>query len=155
LVELARLEAGRELRNLSPFDAAALVRDTCNMFQPGAVERRLFLRVDVPPALPVNGDHVKVQRIIQNLLLNALKYTEQGGIQVSVTSASSNVVPSWELQIQDTGVGMADRSSPAIARVLRSASQELHSQAAVVDDLEAPPTLPSLSSRVPRALGEG
>jgi signal transduction histidine kinase len=158
LIELARLESGRERRKITPMDAAILVREVCEEMQPLAAERHLFLHIDSPASLAVEGDAVKVRRIIQNLVQNALKYTAEGGVKVSVTPGSSARVESWELQVQDTGVGIAERSSSAIANVLRATTTESAEEEGVASQ-QSPagiPTLESLSSDTPSsAFGEG
>lgn len=83
LMQLARLEAGREKLTVAPFDAARVVLELCNTTRPRVSARGLYLETDGPPSLPVEGDANKVRRTLQNLLLNALKYTETGGITVS------------------------------------------------------------------------
>jgi len=102
LTELARLEAGREIREISAFDAAALVAGLGDAHRPGAVERSLFLDVEGPSELFVDGDSSKVRRLLQNLLLNALKYTEHGGVTLSCGVEDE----SWWLMIKDTGPGL-------------------------------------------------
>lgn len=82
LMTLARLEAGQEQRSLSLFDAALLLADFCTTSLPLAESQGLYLTADGPQSLLVEGDRIKVQRILQNLLLNALKYTQQGGVTV-------------------------------------------------------------------------
>src|SRR5215469_16430492 len=72
LLDLSRLEAGEERRNLSHFDAAMLLRQYCDSVRPLAIERNLFLRAEGPQTLSVEGDPAKIQRIAQNLILNAL-----------------------------------------------------------------------------------
>ena len=154
LIELSRLEAGHERRKLSTLDLPPLIREVCNAFEPLAANRGLFLKVDVPPTLTVETDAVKVRRIVQNLLINALKYTEAGGAVVSVTDSTVANKPSWELRVQDTGVGMTERASPAITQVLRIATAE----AAVISPSEdfSAETLPSLSTHAPpSSSGEG
>jgi nitrogen-specific signal transduction histidine kinase len=91
LLSLARLEAGREQRELSTFDAAALLRDFCTASQSAATERGLSLEMDGPRAMPVQGDRTKVLRIVQNLLLNALKYTQRGGVIVTWGSTAPEI----------------------------------------------------------------
>jgi signal transduction histidine kinase len=157
LIELARLESGRERRKIAAFDVATLIREVCEEMQPLAAERHLFLHIDIPGSLSVEGDAVKIRRIAQNLLHNALKYTAEGGVKVSAAAGHSGKVESWELQVQDTGVGIAERSSSAIAKVLRVTTAESAGESATVQEREsAIPTLASLSSETPAsAFGEG
>jgi signal transduction histidine kinase len=105
LIELARLEAGREQRNVARFDARAEIGGLCDSLQPLGASRRLSLKFDAPEVLWVEGDAVKVRRIAQNLILNALKYTEAGGVRVSCSEVMEGEAPRWVLTVQDTGVG--------------------------------------------------
>jgi signal transduction histidine kinase len=157
LIELARLESGRERRKIAAFDVATLIREVCEEMQPLAAERHLFLHIDIAGSLPVEGDAVKIRRIAQNLLHNALKYTAEGGVKVSAVAGHSGKVESWELQVQDTGVGIAERSSSAIAKVLRVTTAESAGESATGQERESTiPTLASLSSDTPAsAFGEG
>lgn len=102
LTELARLEAGRERREISTFDAVALVTELANVNRPIADGRGLFLEVRGPSTLSVDGDPVKLRRLLQNLLLNGLKYTRQGGVSLSVGVEPEN----WWVMIKDTGPGL-------------------------------------------------
>jgi len=102
LKELARLEAGRETRTISEFDAAALVNELGQANRPLAEAKGLFLEVRGLDTLPVSGDPGKTRRLLQNLLLNAVKYTEQGGVAVSLGREED----SWWLMVKDTGPGM-------------------------------------------------
>jgi signal transduction histidine kinase len=112
LKELARLEAGRETLEVSEFDAVALVVELGNTNRPIADGRGLFLEVRGVRTLLVQGDPTKVRRLLQNLLLNALKYTEQGGVTLSVGEEDDN----WWLMIKDTGPGM--RAGPGAPMVV-------------------------------------
>ncbi|WP_414660927.1 sensor histidine kinase [Horticoccus sp. 23ND18S-11] len=111
LTELARLEAGRERRDLSTFDAGSLVAELCDAQRPIADDRGLFLEVQGPRELSVEGDPAKVRRLLQNLLQNALKYTERGGVVVSLGEEAEN----WWLMVKDTGPGLqAGPSAPMV-----------------------------------------
>jgi signal transduction histidine kinase len=111
LMELARLEAGQEHRDVAPFDASLLVRELCEVKMPVARERGLYLHAEGPPALPVSGDINKVRRLLQNLVLNALKYTQVGGVTVSWAEEKE----SWWLMVKDTGPGiLAGPGAPMI-----------------------------------------
>ena len=112
LMDLARLEAGQELREVSTFDAAKLLQELCSTTHPVAVERKLFLKTAGPDTLSVQGDAGKVRRLLQNLLFNALKYTERGGVTVSWGTEKEN----WWVIVKDTGPGlMAGPGAPIVA----------------------------------------
>jgi signal transduction histidine kinase len=118
LMDLARLEAGRERLQVKPFDAAALLRNLVEAAQPLARERNLFLNGDGPDQLLVMGDQTKVDRIVQNLLTNSLKSTNKG--QVSVSWSRENQFR-WMLSIQDTGPGLSAGSALWLSDQLRPA----------------------------------
>lgn len=102
LTELARLESGKETRVISPFDAGVLVTELGEANRPVADSRGLFLKVEGPSQLAVEGDPAKVRRLLQNLLLNALKYTECGGVTLTLGVENE----SWWLMVKDTGPGL-------------------------------------------------
>lgn len=103
---LARLQAGEERRNVAPFDAAALLSDLCQGLQSLAEERNLSLRFSGPPVFDVEGDAVKTRRIAQNLVLNALAYTRQGGVELGWGEAPGGDGRRWVLTLKDTGPGL-------------------------------------------------
>ena len=153
LIELARLEAGREQLSVAPFDARSEIGELCDSLQPLATSRGLYLKFDAPPVLQVEGDCVKVRRIAQNLVLNALKYTEEGGVRVSCTEVAGGEVARWALCVQDTGVGLDAGALAPIAQVLSDATKEAHAVAREMTAAEGGsaalstvPTLPSGSA---------
>lgn len=106
VTSLARLEAGQERATIVPLDAATLIQQLCEGMRPLAEERQLYLRCEGPPTLAVNGDAVKIRRIAQNLILNALKYTREGGITVTWGDSDANDPKRWRLCVIDTGPGL-------------------------------------------------
>jgi signal transduction histidine kinase len=159
LTTLARLEAGQEKREVATFDAAAAIADLCANAESVAAVRQLFLVAEGPRPLPVEGDAVKTLRIAQNLLLNAIKYTERGGVKVTWEDAGRD---RWALCVQDTGPGFEHADVPPLAVALKEATEEAREveentaathQASV--QAAPAPTLPSRSSYRGPATGEG
>jgi signal transduction histidine kinase len=92
----------------------------CQNAQGLAASRGLALRAEGPAALQVEGDAVKVQRVAQNLLMNALKYTRQGSVTVTWgESDAGRDVPRWFLCVEDTGPGVDLAARPPILRALK------------------------------------
>jgi signal transduction histidine kinase len=126
LMDQARLEAGHERRQIVHFDAAALVKEFCDTTRALAAEKNLFLVAQGDTPLLVDGDPAKIQRILQNLVLNALKVTERGGVKVTWESREDEHRPQWALCIQDTGPGFRHGTATPIARVLKRATDDAH-----------------------------
>ena len=123
-MDLARLQAGHEHREVKGFDAATVLRELCERMQPMAEERGLFLKAEGPDTLPVEGDAVKAQRIAQNLLINALKYTPRGGVTVSWGDSRQNDAQRWMLCLTDTGPGFHAGPGAPMAGALEEATEE-------------------------------
>jgi signal transduction histidine kinase len=139
LMDLARLEAGQEYRRLRRFDAAATLHEFCDSIRPLAADRNLFLKAQGPGSLPVVGDSVKILRIAQNLVLNALKVTERGGVCVQWEARDDSGAQQWVLCIQDTGPGFQPQSSAApLENALRQATEESHELDASAGNRAAP-----------------
>ena len=124
VMSLTRLQAGQEQLHVKPFDAAPLLTELCESLQPLAVERGLFLKMDGPATLQVEGDAVKTRRIAQNLLLNALKYTQQGGVTATWGDSRKNDANRWMICVQDTGPGFHAGPGAPLAGALEEATEE-------------------------------
>src|SRR5690606_16819960 len=92
LLDFARIEAGRIEASYEPVDLAALTQDISSSFR-SAIERAgLRFVVDCPPlGEPVFVDREMWERIVLNLLSNALKFTFDGAIEVSLRAQESAV----------------------------------------------------------------
>ncbi|MEO6002402.1 MAG: HAMP domain-containing sensor histidine kinase [Opitutus sp.] len=157
LMDLARLEAGQERRTVGAFEAVALLQEFCAASQPLARERGLFLKFEGPAKLEVEGDAGKVRRIVQNLVFNALKYTEHGGVTVSV---GEEIADSWWLKIKDTGPGLLGGPGSPMAGDLKEATASARESDDRAADGESSHVLPSTApdaGRLPprQQAGEG
>lgn len=105
LFELARLEYGFVQPEAEPFAMADLVQDVFQKFELGAQERQVALQADIAPQLPpVHADLGLVERVLTNLLDNALRHTPPGG---TVTVLLAREGDALAVQVQDTGPGIA------------------------------------------------
>ncbi|HET7456782.1 MAG TPA: ATP-binding protein [Gemmatimonadaceae bacterium] len=104
ILTFARLDAGREEVRLEPVDVAALARETAALVEPIALTQGLTLDSVIEPALPaVKTDERRLRQILLNLLGNAVRYTERGGVRLEVARERHGV----RLTVSDTGIGIA------------------------------------------------
>jgi signal transduction histidine kinase len=163
VTDLARLQAGREQRHVESIDVSPIIQQLCEGIRPLAQQRRLFLRCNGPQGFAVDGDEVKIRRVAQNLILNAVKFTRAGGITVDWGNSSANDPKRWELCIKDTGPGIHGGSGEPLTQALEKAhEQSVTEKNAGTDDQEAPadifPADPRPTNETPvaaNATGEG
>jgi signal transduction histidine kinase len=124
VTSLARLEAGREHRQIEPIDISPIFQQLCEGIRPLAQHHRLSLRCEGPEGFAADGDAVKIRRIAQNLILNAVKYTREGGITVTWGDCGADDDNRWELRVVDTGPGIHSGSAEPLAQALGHASGE-------------------------------
>lgn len=111
LLLLSQAEAGHLLLQRAPLDLSAIVRDIVDEFQIPAEEAQVALTADAPSECVVEADRVQIERLLTNLLSNAMKYTRPGG-WAKVTVGSSGA---WaELTMEDSGIGIPADQLPHI-----------------------------------------
>ena len=124
MTELSRLRAGQERIRVASFDAGALLGEICDGFRGFAGERGLSLKSEGPRSFSVEGDANKVRRIAQNLLINALKYTERGGVTLSWGDSRADDPERWMVCVLDTGPGLHSGPGAPLAAALEEATDE-------------------------------
>ncbi|HYH95519.1 ATP-binding protein [Hyalangium sp.] len=111
LLDYSRLEAGRAKAKFQPVDLSSLTTQLVNHFESAARRAGLTLTVECPPlSEPVWVDIEAWQKVVFNLLSNALKYTFSGGVSVSLREQESQVL----LRVHDTGTGISPEELPHI-----------------------------------------
>jgi heavy metal sensor kinase len=104
ILTLARAEAGQIRMARAPVDVAALAASLVEQLEPVAAEKSIALTATPSPQAMVEGDAGWLQRLVLNLLDNAVKYTGRGGtIRVEVTQDG----PVVHCAVHDTGVGLS------------------------------------------------
>ncbi len=104
LFELARLESKEMKPDLEPFPLAELVQDVVQEFRFTAEQKNIDLRMALPDEVPlVSADIGLIQRVLQNLIQNGLKHTEEGGSVTITMAADPGRVA---VRVEDTGTGI-------------------------------------------------
>jgi len=115
VLEMAKIEAGRfQLENVA-FDLGGLIRDITEMLDIRAKEKGLRLLVDQSSRFPryVVGDQAHLRQVLINLVGNAVKFTEQGGVILRL-GVRENSTSHLLIEIEDTGPGIEPRDQQRV-----------------------------------------
>ena len=115
VLEMSKIEAGRTVLNPEPFNLHHLLQILKDMFQLRASAKEILLEFDIDPNLPhfVIGDRGKLRQVLINLLGNAIKFTQNGGVTLGVRVKSwHKTYPGEKLctlyfEVEDTGKGIS------------------------------------------------
>jgi PAS domain S-box-containing protein len=102
ILRLSSLESGKIQAENAGFDLAQTGRDVIAQLKPLADEKGLRLTLSAPEQLELESDEGKLKESLRNLVENAIKYTETGGIDVSVADRGDR----FEAEVRDTGIGL-------------------------------------------------
>jgi signal transduction histidine kinase/CheY-like chemotaxis protein/HPt (histidine-containing phosphotransfer) domain-containing protein len=114
ILDFSRLESGRMALEAAPFDLGAEARAVLATFGPAAHDKGLELGLDLPGGEPgwVVGDPLRLGQILTNLLGNAIKFTERGGVRLEVSASAAS--RAFAFAVRDTGIGIAPEAARRI-----------------------------------------
>ncbi len=109
VLDFSKIQAGELDRHDAPFDIEETMRKVLRLFRSKAAEKSIIVRLVCPDVLPkgLSGDVGRVRQILNNLISNALKFTDGGEVVVSVTPPQQNQ-SQWRFDVADTGIGIAE-----------------------------------------------
>ncbi|MEZ5445764.1 MAG: GAF domain-containing protein [Gammaproteobacteria bacterium] len=118
VLDLSKIEAGSFTLDLSDYAMKEIVQSAVTAVEALATEKRLALAVDVPPDLPAGkGDARRITEVLLNLIGNAIKFTETGGIRVGVGASDG----AFLVSVADTGPGVAQADQSRIFEAFQQA----------------------------------
>ena len=109
ILDISKIEAGKLRVESSPFELREVAERTMRMFALQARGKGLALELQLAPDLPdaLRGDHMRIGQVLTNLVGNAIKFTERGGVVLEVRKAGeSDGVVSVAFSVRDTGIGI-------------------------------------------------
>ncbi|MCD4737954.1 MAG: response regulator [Anaerolineae bacterium] len=109
VLQMSKIEAGRTTLYSESFDLHRLLQTTEKMFRLRAEKKGLQLIVDYPADLPqyIETDEGKLRQVLTNLVSNAIKFTDEGGVTLRVGYQEEGAALRFLFEVEDTGVGMS------------------------------------------------
>ena len=117
ILDFSKIEAGKLTLEKRPFDLRAAAEQSVNLFSRRAEEKGLALTLTMDPLIPraVSGDSHRVSQILNNLIGNAVKFTEHGSVTVKVEVVQQNATDAFvRCGVTDTGIGIAPEQQRAL-----------------------------------------
>ena len=115
ILDFSKIEAGKLVLEDVPFDLSTVVTETVGSFAEQARVKGLTLSCNIPNGLwtHVTGDPHRLRQVLTNLIGNAIKFTESGGVTVDVTGIPG-VAGGFKIVVQDTGIGISEVAQAAL-----------------------------------------
>ena len=124
LILLSKSDAAQVELRMTPLRLDLLIKDICHLFQVLTEQKGIALEMEAVQEVTVMGDKIRLQQLFTNLIDNAIKYTSEGSIRVSLKRGEENIL----VKVQDTGVGIPreeqERIFKRFYRVDKSRSRE-------------------------------
>ena len=109
ILDFSKIEAGKMEIIPVEYHVSSILNDLVNMIQTRAEKKGLDFRIHVSSTIPsvLFGDEIRIKQIITNILTNAVKYTEKGGVTLNVTSRTIDDTSIYLcISVNDTGIGI-------------------------------------------------
>jgi signal transduction histidine kinase len=119
ILDISKIEAGKIVLEKIVFSLPEELQNVIRILDFQAKKKNLYLRLDLNESLPeyVKGDPVRFKQVIINLVNNAIKFTERGGVVVSVTSQKvDDERVKLLIKVMDTGIGISKESQEKLFR---------------------------------------
>ena len=115
ILDMAKIESGKCILNIAPFDLGTLIQDVANMMRIQADKKGLRLQVEHSTLIPrrIVGDEARLRQVLVNLVGNALKFTREGGVVIRLGVKHEDT--DWLIiEVEDTGIGISAEQQESV-----------------------------------------
>ncbi len=127
ILDMSKMQSGQMQLTNAPYHPMDMISDVVSMMQVRAKEKKLEFNANISPDLPKEliGDEVRMKQILINLLNNAIKYTMQGYVMLSVQCEKGNKgMTNVIYSVTDTGIGIKKESIPFLFTAFKRVDEE-------------------------------
>lgn len=128
ILDISKIDSGKLEIIPVEYDVSSMIHDTVNMIYQKAYAKSLSLTLEVDENLPsrLKGDDVRIRQILLNILNNAVKYTEKGGITLTVSGKKQGKKARIGFAVKDTGIGIKEEDLPKLFEEFRRIEESRH-----------------------------
>jgi len=123
ILDLTKIQAGKMTIEAVPFELKEVVNHTCELFSAKAGEKNIKLNWKIEETIPTSlvGDPTRLNQILNNLVSNAIKFTEKGSVDISVRiKYNTHINYNLEFAVKDSGIGISKKH---IGKIFESFTQ--------------------------------
>lgn len=122
LLDQSQIESGQLRLKEKPFSPQGLAKKVHSNYLAMALEKGLSMWLETAPDLPETliGDAARIEQILSNLVVNAVKFTKKGGVTIRAFNGNDS---NWVMQVKDTGIGIASEDQAQIFEPFRQADE--------------------------------
>jgi two-component system sensor histidine kinase BarA len=128
ILDFSKLDAGKMVIESIPFSLREAVEDTLVLLAPSAHKKNIELSIKICNSIPDSllGDAMRIKQIMNNLVSNAIKFTQHGSVMIDVTFKKINPKQTAiKVTVTDTGIGMNSEQQQAIFKAFSQADQSI------------------------------
>ncbi|NRB69087.1 MAG: response regulator [Vibrio sp.] len=130
ILDFSKIEAGHFELDPTEFDLKLLIQQQANEYSIRAKQKELFFDCNIDPAVPqkIEADSIRLKQVINNLIGNALKFTQRGYVELNLKMLESESGQQLQFEVKDTGVGIAKDKLSSIFNKFQQADSSITRQ---------------------------
>ncbi|MCK4841587.1 MAG: PAS domain S-box protein [Methylococcales bacterium] len=128
ILDFSKIEAGKLDFEYIEFELSHLLNETIKSFNIAAKQKNLILTIQMPPVIPFTlvGDPGRLRQILTNLIGNAIKFTQEGEVKLTVSiQIAGNHKTCLQFDVSDTGIGISEHIQESIFNAFSQADNSV------------------------------
>lgn len=128
ILDLSKIEAGKMQVEHDDFKLKELIEHVGDLYAPLAEQKGIILKTDIEDECPIRTDRDKLSQILKNIVGNAVKFTAEGSVTLTLKHIHENNHGEYCIEVHDTGIGIAEDAQQAIFERFQQANSKISSE---------------------------
>lgn len=124
VIDISKIEAGKIDVDIDEFSLRPLIEESASVVHRLAIDKGLTIKIDMPAVIELRTDRRRLLQVVLNLVSNAVKYTERGGVSISAELAAGKVC----IHVSDTGAGIDEAAMQRLFQPFERLNRELRAK---------------------------